>query len=329
MRFHRRRGLVLGALASAAAATAPAPIAAQGVPTDRPVTVVVPFPPGGSVDGVARILAQELGEQTGGTFVVENRAGGAGGAVGSAAVMRARPDGATLLLNASIHVVVPLINRNVTFDVVNDFTHISLVADGPLIVTTHPAVPARTLSEFFALAKKEPERFNFATTGLGSAGHLCVELLKMRTGVTREVVAYRGGGPALADLAAGNIHLLADPMLSSLPLVKAGRIKPLAVTTRERTPLAPEVPTVAESGMEPLEMVSWYGLWGPKDMDPSLARELARRVGVVTGSPRFRERLEALGFVPRASTPEGLRAFVEKEIAQYKPIVEAARIRVD
>ncbi len=323
-----RRGLMLGTFA-AAAATAPADSSAQGVPPDRPVTVVVPFPPGGSVDGVARILAQELGEQTGGTFLVENRAGGAGGAVGSAAVMRSRPDGATLLLNASIHVVVPLINRNVSFDVVNDFTHVSLVADGPLIVTTHPSVPARTLGEFFALARAEPERFALGTTGLGSAGHLCVELLKMRASVAREVVAYRGGGPALADLAAGNIHLLADPMLSSLPLVRAGRIKALAVTTKERTPLAPEVPTVVESGMEPLEMVSWYGLWGPKDMDGALVRELARRVGGVTASARFRERLEALGFVPRASNPEGLRAFVEQEIARYQPIVEAAKIRVE
>lgn len=326
MRFDRR-AMMLGTLAAAAAPSASS--AQGGALPDRPVTLVVPFPPGGSVDGVARILAQELGEQTGGTFLVENRAGGAGGAVGSAGVMRARPDGATLLLNASIHVVVPLINKNVTFDVVNDFTHISLVADGPLIVTTHPSVPARTLGEFFELAKKEPERYAFGTTGLGSAGHLCVELLKMRAGVSREVVAYRGGGPALADLAAGNIHLLADPMLSSLPLVKAGRIKALAVTTKERTPLASVVPTVAESGMEPLEMVSWYGLWGPKDIDPALVRELARRVGVVTGSTRFRERLESLGFVPRASSPEGLRAFVEGEIARYRPIVEAAKIRVE
>jgi tripartite-type tricarboxylate transporter receptor subunit TctC len=321
-----RRGLLLGTFAGAV----PGAASAQGSALpDRPVTLVVPFPPGGSVDGVARILAQELGEQTGGTFLVENRAGGAGGAVGSAGVMRARPDGATLLLNASIHVVVPLINKNVTFDVVNDFTHISLVADGPLIVTTNPSVPARTLGEFFTLARAEPERYALGTTGLGSAGHLCIELLKMRAGVTREVVAYRGGGPALADLAAGNIQLLADPMLSSLPLVKAGRTRALAVTTKERTPLAPEIPTVAESGMEPLEMVSWYGLWGPKDMDPALMQELARRVGVVTASARFRERLDALGFVPRASSPQGLREFVEAEIVRYRPIVEAAKIRVE
>ena len=171
--------------------------------------------------------------------------------------MRARPDGTTLLFNASIHVVVPLINRNVTFDVLNDFSHISLVADGPLLVSTHPSVPAATLTEFFALAKAEPGKYPFATTGLGSAGHLCVELLKMRTGATQEVVAYRGGGPALADLAAGNIKLIADPMLSSLPLVRAGRIKALSETTKDRTPLAPEVPRGAGRGLGPLEMLVW------------------------------------------------------------------------
>lgn len=320
-----RRHLVQATLLAAPGLAAAQPTALP----DRPVTLVVPFPPGGSVDGVARILAQELGEQTGGTFVVENRAGGAGGAVGSAQVMRARPDGATLLLNASIHVVVPLINRNVTFDVVRDFSHIALVADGPLLVTTHPAVPAATLGEFFALARAEPARFNFATTGYGSAGHLCVELLKLRTGLVNEVVAYRGGGPALADLAAGTIHLLADPMLSSLPLVRGGRLKALAVTTAERSALAPEVPTVAESGMAPLEMVSWYGVWGPKDMDAGLVAELSRRIGAVTASAQFRQRLQALGFVPRGSGPDGLRRFVEQEIAQYRPIVEAAKIRVD
>lgn len=321
-----RRSLALGTIGAVASATAPA--RAQRL-SDRPISIVVPFPPGGSVDGVARVLASELGQQGGDTWVVENRAGGAGGAVGSAHVMRSRPDGTTLLLNASIHVVVPMINPNVTFDVLNDFTHISMLADGPLLVMTHPSVPANNLREFFDLAKREPHRFNFATTGLGSAGHMVVELLKLRAGLNTEVTAYRGGGPALADLAAGNIHLLADPMLSSLPLVRGGRAKALAVTTSARTPLAPDIPTVAESGMEPLEMVSWYGLWGPKGMDRALANELSQRVGRVVNSDQFRDRLRALGFVPRSSTPEEMQRFIEQEIAQYRPIIQAAGIRVN
>jgi tripartite-type tricarboxylate transporter receptor subunit TctC len=319
-----RRGLMLATLGAGALAR---PGLAQGLP-DRPITIVVPFPPGGSVDGVARILAIQLGEQTGGTWVVENRAGGAGGAVGSAHVMRAQPDGATLLLNASIHVVVPLINPNVTFDVVNDFSHISLLAEGPLLVLTHPSVPANTLAEFFELVRKDPRRYNFATTGLGSAGHLTVELLKQRAGVSSEVVAYRGAGPALADLAAGNVQLLADPILSALQLVRGGRAKALAVTTRARTPLAPEIPTVAESGLEPLEMVSWYGLWGPKGIPEPVVEELSRRVSTVVNSAAFGDRLRAMGFMPRATTPTGLRDFVQSEIDVARPIVQAAGVRV-
>jgi tripartite-type tricarboxylate transporter receptor subunit TctC len=142
-------------------------------------------------------------------------------------------------------------------------------------------------------------------------------------------VGYRGGGPAIQAVLAGEAGMLFMPAAAVMSFIQSGDFRPLAATTRGHSPLAPDVPTVAESGMEPLEMVSWYGLWGPKDMDPALVRELARRVGVVTASAKFRERLEALGFVPRATTPEGLRAFVEKEIAQYRPIVEAAKIRVE
>ncbi|MCC7425636.1 MAG: tripartite tricarboxylate transporter substrate binding protein [Alphaproteobacteria bacterium] len=302
--------------------------AAQPFPS-RPVTIVVPFPPGGSVDGVARILAAELTERAPSPFVVENRAGGAGGAVGAATVLRSRADGYTLLLNASIHVVTPLINRNVTFDVINGFTHVSLVADGPLMVTTHPSVPASNLREFFDLVRREPDKFNFATTGFGSAGHLALEFLKRQAGVPNEIAAYRGAGPALNDLVAGTIHILADPMLSSLPLVRGGRLKPLAVTSLARSPLAPEVPTVAESGMQAFEMLSWYAVWGPPDMDAEATATLARLIGAVTQSARFKERLAALGFSARSTTPEGLRRFVEAEVAKYREIVQAANIRVE
>lgn len=307
---------------------APAIARAQPVGPERS-TIVVPFPPGGSVDGVARLFAAELGEITGMRHVVENRPGGAGGAVGTATVLRAPPDGMTLLFNASIHVVVPLINRNVTYDVLEDFSHIALIADGPLLVTTHPSVPASTLGEFFAAMRADPRRFNLATTGLGSAGHLCLELLKEQAGVTGDIVAYRGAGPALADLAAGNIQLLADPIFSSLPLVRAGRIKALAITTEARSPLAPEVPTVAESGMAPLVMGSWYGVWGPKGMPPALVETYAENAARAVAAPRFAERLAQLGFVPRQGGPAALRAFAASEIARYRPIVERAGIRVE
>ena len=304
------------------------PAAAQSYPS-KPVTIVVPFPPGGSVDGVARVLAADLGERTGKTFIIENRAGGAGGVVGSQTVARAAPDGYTLLLNASIHVVTPLINKNTPYDVVNDFSHVALVAIGPLLVTTHPSVKANTLKEFFDDLKKDPDRYNLATTGYGSAGHLAIEFLKGQAGVKADVVAYKGGGPALNDLIGGQIHLLADPMLSSLPHVKAGRLKPLAVTTKQRTKLAPQVPTVAESGMGEFEMVSWYAVWGPKGLDAEAAGYLEKQIGEVVRSEKYNQRLTNFGFEPEFKPAAGLKAFVVEEMTKYGAIVKDAGIKVE
>lgn len=300
---------------------------AQTYPS-RTVTLVVPFPAGGSVDGVARILAGELQERTGKSLVVENRAGGAGGTVGSASVASAAPDGYTLLLNASIHVVQPLINPHVRFDVIKDFDHIALIASGPLLVTTHPSVPANTLGEFFALLKADPKRYVIGTTGLGSAGHLTVEYLKQQAQVDTPILTYRGAGPALNDLAGGHIQLLADPMLSSLPNVTAGNFKALAVTSATRSPLAPAVPTIAESGMPAFEMLSWYGLWAPRGLTADVKSVLAREVEAVVTSARFREKLAPLGFEPTFRDAAGLEAYVVDEMAKYGPIVKASNLKV-
>ena len=252
-----------------------------------------------------------------------------GGTVGSASVARATTDGYTLLFNASIHVVQPLINSNVHYDVVKDFTHVAMVAAGPLLVTTHPSVPAHNLKEFFDTLKADPKRYTLATTGLGSAGHLTVEFLKQQAGIDTPILAYRGGGPALNDLVGGHIHLLADPMLSSLPNVMSGRLKPLAVTSARRTPLAPEVPTIAENGLPPFEMLSWYAVWAPKDLDAGAAAFLGKHVAEVVGSDRFKQRLSPLGFEAVFKGPADLRAYVIEEMARYAPIVNAAKIKVE
>ena len=317
---------MLGVLALLGLAVVPA--MAQGYP-DRPVTIVVPFPPGGSVDGVARILGQELGERTAKSFVVENRAGGAGGSVGSASVVRAAPDGYTLLFNASIHVVQPLINANIRYDVVKDFAHVALIAAGPLMVTTHPSVPAASLKEFFDGLRADPKRYTIATTGLGSAGHLTVEFLRQQAKVETPILPYRGAGPALNDLVAGHIHLLADPIFSSLPHVAAGKLKAFAVTTARRTQLAPQVPTVAENGLPPFEMLSWYGLWGPKGLAAEAQAFLDREVAAVVASPRFKERLTVLCFEPTWRNSAGLEAYVVEEMAKVRPIIEAGKIKVE
>lgn len=295
----------------------------------RPVTIVVPYPPGGAVDGIARVLASGLAEKTGKTFVVDNRAGGAGGVVGSSEVVKATADGYTLLFNASIHVVTPLLNKNVAFDVMNDFTHIGEVAAGPLLVMTNPSVKANTLKEFFAEVKANPDDFNFATSGYGSAGHLTVEVLKHQAGIDTEVVAYKGASPALTDMIGGQVQLMADPVLSSLPHVKAGRLKALAITSLKRSALAPDVPTVEESGMAPLEMLSWYAIWGPKDMDPAALAFLNQAVEQVATSAEFKDKLGVFGFEPAYKNGTDLKAFVADETKRYREIIDVAGIKVD
>lgn len=318
------RFLLLGA-----ALLAPlAPAMAQDYP-NRPVSLVVPYPPGGSVDGVARALASILSEKTGKVFVVENKAGGAGGVVGTNDVAKAAPDGYTLLLGASIHVVTPLINKNVPYNPITDFTPVGEVAEGPLLITTNPSIKADTLKDFFALAKANPNGFNFATSGYGSAGHLAIEMLKQKAGVDIDVIAYKGGGPALNDMIGGQVQLMADPMLSSLPYVKGGRLKALAVTSKTRSPLAPDVPTVDEAGMGPFEMVSWYAVWGPKKLDPAAMAYLEKALASVVNSDEFKQKLATFGFEPKYRNSADLLKFETDETARYEAIVKAAKITVE
>jgi tripartite-type tricarboxylate transporter receptor subunit TctC len=305
-----------------------APAQAQSYP-DRTVAIVVPFPPGGSVDGVARIVVDKLNQTVGPHFIVENRAGGASGNVGAEVVAKATPDGYTLLLTASLHVVSPFLYKTVPFDVVKDFTPVTLIAAGPLIVSTTPSVPAKNLKEFFDLVRKEPQKYTFGTTSIGSAGHLVIELLKREASVDTLVVAYKGTAPALTDLMSGQIQLLADPMLSSLPLAQAGRIKALAITSLKRQAAAPEIPTIEESGLPGFEFVSWYGLWGPKNLPPDIAAKLQASVANVLAQPDVKARLSSLGFEAIGSTPDAFATFIAGEMAKYEKIIRDANIKAE
>jgi tripartite-type tricarboxylate transporter receptor subunit TctC len=295
----------------------------------RTVSLVVPYPPGGSVDGVARIIAQKLTETMGQNFIVENRAGGAGGIVGANYVAKSAPDGYTMLLTASIHVVTPFLHKSVPYDVVTDFTPITLVASGPLVVSTAPNVPANTLKELFDLVRKDPTKFTFATSSFGSAGHMAIELLKRDAGIETPVIAYKGAGPALTDLMGGQVQLMADPMLSSLPLAKAGKIKALAVTSMKRVAIAPEISTVAESGMNGFDFASWYGLWGPKGMPADLVAKIQATVTKIVQRPDVKELFATLGFEPIGSTPEYFAKYIKDEMARYQQIIKDAKIKVE
>src|SRR3954451_12192065 len=299
---------------------------AQGYPS-RTVTVIVPFPAGGSVDGVARILVQKLNETMGQHFIVENRAGGASGTVGANAVAKAAPDGYTLMVSASVHVINPFLYKNVPYNAVKDFTPVTLLADGPLIVSTAPNVPANNLKDFFDLVRKDPQKYTFGTTSIGSASHLAIELLKSDAGVDTLVIAYKGTGPALTDLMSGQIQLLADPMLSSLPLAQGGRIKALGLTSLKRAAAAPEIPTVEESGMKGFEFVSWYGLWGPKNLPADISAKLQSEIAKILARPDMKERLAVLGFDPIGSTSDQFAKYIDTEMAKYSKIIQDAKIK--
>jgi tripartite-type tricarboxylate transporter receptor subunit TctC len=321
-----RRTYVFG-LALALIAVFAAPAAAQKYPA-RTVSVVVPYPAGGSVDGVARILVQKLNETVGQHFIVENRAGGASGTVGANAVARSAPDGYTLLVSASVHVINPFLYKNLPYDVVKDFTPVTLLADGPLIVATTPSVKANNLKDFFAEVRKASTKFTFGTTSLGSASHLAIELLKRDAGLDTLVIPYKGTAPALTDLVSGQIQLLADPMLSSLPLARAGKIKALGLTSLKRAPAAPEIPTVEESGMKGFEFVSWYGLWAPRSLPPDVNAFLQKAVAKVLELPEVKKRLRDIGFEPIGSTSDQFSKYITSEMAKYEKIIRDAKIGV-
>jgi tripartite-type tricarboxylate transporter receptor subunit TctC len=304
------------------------PAAAQPYPS-RTVSVVVPFPAGGSVDVVARLLVQKLNESMGQNFIVENRAGGAGGAVGANGVAKASPDGYTLLFTASIHVITPFLNTKIPYDAVKDFAPVSLVASGPLIVSTANNVPAKNLKEFFDLVRAAPDKYTFATSSFGSAGHLAVELLKRDAKVETLVIAYKGAGPMLNDIVGGQIQLIADPMASSLPLASSGKIKALAVTSTKRVAAAPDIPTIAESGMNGFDFSSWYGLWGPKGLPADIAAKLQAEVAKALALPDVKGRLATLGFEPIGSTAAEFAKYIDAESARYGQIIKDAKIKAE
>ena len=322
------RVTIASALTVALSVLLPASASTESYPS-RTVSVVVPFPAGGSVDGVARILVQKLNETVGQHFIVENRPGGASGTVGANAVAKAPADGYTLLLSASVHVINPFLYKSVPYDVVSDFTPVSLLADGPLIVSTTPSVPAANLKDFFDLVRKEPQKYTFGTTSIGSASHLAIELLKRDAGLDTLVVAYKGTAPALTDLMSGQIQLLADPMLSSLPLARSGKIKALGLTSLKRAASAPEIPTVEESGVKGFEFVSWYGLWGPKSLPADVAAKLQADVAKVLALPDVKERLNTLGFEPIGLNGEQFAAYIRTEMAKYEKIITDAKIKAE
>jgi tripartite-type tricarboxylate transporter receptor subunit TctC len=314
---------VLGALIGALVAGSPAPASAQPYPT-RTIRIVVPHAPGGAVDAVARVLAPPLAERLGTNVVVENRAG-ASGNIGSEFVAHAPPDGHTLLINASIHVLNRFVYHALPFDPIADFAPVSLLAAGPLLLVSGRTGPesARQLIE---RAKARPGVLSFATSGLGSAGHFAEEKVKRLAGIDMIIVPYRGSAPALSDVASGQVTAMIDPILSALPLVRGGRLRALGVTGRARSATAPDIPTLEEAGLPGVEAYSWYGMWAPAETPPAIVARLQAQLVDALRLPAVRAALTAEGFEVRGSTPAAFAAYIAEETERYARLVADARL---
>lgn len=311
-------------LAALAAATACSFALAQ-YPA-RPVRVVIPFPPGGPTDVVGRLLAQKMAESTGQGFVIENRAGG-NATIGANEVAKSPADGYTLLFNANIFTITPLISKGVPYDVQRDFTAVALVARGPIALAVNAGLPAKNVAELIALAKSNPDRLAFAIGSNGSAGHLATEMLKRAAGIDLLIVPYKGSTPAYQDLIGGQIHGFMDPVLGAQPHWKGGRIRVLAVTSARRLPSAPETPTVAET-LPGYEIYAWYGLWGPSGMPKDVTLKLNAEVNKALATD-LRQRLVDQGYELTAGSPEEFAKFQREDIARSAKIVAAAAIKAE
>jgi tripartite-type tricarboxylate transporter receptor subunit TctC len=317
----RRRTL----LAAAATTLAAPPVLAQG----RPVRLVVPAAPGGAIDLIGRLYAPRLAARTGQNWVVENRAGG-NNTIGAADVARSAPDGSTWLVNADIHLMGARVVRGLSYDPMADFTGVARVATAPLLIVGHPqASRATTLAELAAQMARDPRHYTLASSGAGSMAHLASEGLKRRVGAADAVVAhYRGTGPALNDVVAGNVPLMVAPVLSARPLVEGGRLRAFAVTSAQRTAAAPDVPTVDEAGLPGLHFTLWYAVWGPRGVPGPMAADLATKLNEVGKEPEIAQRLAQAGADPYTSdTPATFAAFLAEENAKNGRIAEEAGIQ--
>ncbi|UPY37381.1 tripartite tricarboxylate transporter substrate binding protein [Sediminicoccus sp. KRV36] len=305
--------------ALAAGLAAPAPFMTAAA-QERPVRFIVPYPPGGPTDLVARVTAAGLQPA-----LVENRPG-AGGSIGAGEVARAAPDGSTFLVNASAHVIVPHLQRNMPFDSLADFTPITEIVKVPLILVVNDAVPARDVAELIALARSQPGRLSYASSSIGGAPHLAGELFKLMTRTEMVHVPYRGSGPALQDLLGGTVQVMFDSLASSAGHIRAGRLRALAVTTTARLPGHPELPTVAET-VPGYEISTWYGMWAPPRLPPALATRMQQAVARVLATPEAQARFLAMGAEPVASTPEAFSRFLREEYDRFGRLIRDADIK--
>ncbi|SPS01967.1 tripartite tricarboxylate transporter substrate binding protein [Cupriavidus taiwanensis] len=322
----RRHALALFSCLAVSAAAAP-PVLAQSFPA-RPVRLVVPYPPGGPTDIVARVVGQKLSERLGQPLVVENRPG-AGGNIGAEAVARAAPDGYTLLVATTAHAINMTLFRKPGYDTRKDFAPVSLLTRGPLVLVTAPATPAANVAELIAMARARPGQLTFASSGNGQSTHLAAELFNSMAGVRMTHVPYKGSAPALTDVMGGQATVMFDTMLSAMPFVRDGKLRALAVTGAQRSPAAPDTPTIAQSGLPGYEATAWNALLAPAGTPPAVLETIAAALKSVLDDADVRARFATQGFAAEWTSPPATAKFLDQEIDKWARVVKASGATID
>jgi tripartite-type tricarboxylate transporter receptor subunit TctC len=319
----RRKTLgIAAAFAGAWTAGMPGLASAQAYPA-KATRIVVPYPPGGPTDIVARLVGQKLAERFKQPFVIENRPG-AGGNLGAENVARAEPDGYSLLVGTTAHAINPSLFKELGYDFVADFAPVALFTRVPLVLVVHPSVPAKTVQEFIALARQPESKLSYASSGNGQSTHLAAELFKSMTGAAMTHVPYKGSAPALTDLAGGQVAAMFDTMLSAMPQVKSGRMRALGVTSARRSEAAPELPTIAESGVPGYEATAWNGLLAPAGTPKAIVAALNAAVNEILAQGEVASRLAADGAEAGSGSPEDFAAFIRDEVSKWAKVAKSS-----
>jgi tripartite-type tricarboxylate transporter receptor subunit TctC len=314
--------------AGAGLLTRTGPARAQSL-AGKQIRMVVPFPAGGPTDIVARPLAQMLGDAVKATVLVDNRAG-AGGSLGADAVAKSAPDGQTLLMaTVGTHAINPALYKNLSYDAERDFTAIALVAQAPVCIVVHPSQPVTKLADLVDLAKRMPGKLNYGSAGVGTPGHLTAEMFKTAAGIDIQHIPYKGSAPGVTDLLGGQIQIMFDPLQSVLSNVVAGKLRALAISSKARSSVLPDVPTIAESGYDGFETTAWWGVFAPAGLPDALAATLAGEMERIVNSEVFRRQLEPLGVLPTVLSRVKFSEFQHGELAKWAKAIHDGGVRIE